>query len=69
MDVAIRWANHQNRGRRRSLAQAANQMREHVAVGFERPILAARFVGAVRQDDQSRVAPRDIRAQRLRIPI
>ena len=43
--------------------------REHVAIGFEGPVLAAGFVGAVGEHDQRRIAALDIGLEHRAIPV
>ncbi len=69
MLVAIRRADHQDRSRGRGGPQARDQFLEHIPVRFQRPGFLAGLVGSVSQHDQSRIAPLDVGAQRLLVPI
>ena len=56
--LAIRRAEHENRGVRGLLAESLDQRAEHRGVRLLGPVAVARFVGSIGQDNQRQVALR-----------
>ena len=64
-EEAIRGADHQDRRARRGIPQTFENLPERDRVGRSVPARRDRFVGAVGDDDERRIAPRDVRGQQV----
>src|SRR5579885_1406331 len=69
VDIAVRRADDENGGGGGGVANPADQLLEHPAIGFKRPRLLSGFIGPVGEHDQRRIAARDIRFEHRLIPI